>query len=49
MPAAGGQPQPNGLVTQQQLQDAVNGLNATIANRVNQLEEKVKNEIAKVN
>ena len=49
MPAAGGQIQANGLVTQQQLQEAVNALTEVITNSVNQLEEKTKNEIEKVN
>ena len=47
MPAGG--IQSNGLVTQVQLQEAVHALTEAITNSVNQLEEKTKNEIDKVN
>ena len=50
MPAAGQAPvQGNGLVTHGQLQEAVNQLTLAIKNNVDQLEEKTRNEIEKVN
>ena len=44
-----GQVQANGLVTQGQLQEAVNALTEVITNNVIQLQKKTKNEIDKVN
>ena len=44
-----GQVQANGLVTQMQLQEALNALTEVITDQVNQLEEKTKNEVDKTN